>query len=42
MIYMHSHAGEFYGVHLNEEYAKNTRFEKRIAQGTLSVAFSPP
>jgi 3-hydroxybutyryl-CoA dehydratase len=31
--------GDFYGVHINEEYAKTTRFEKRIAQGTLSVGF---
>ena len=31
--------GDFYGVHVNEEYAKTTRFEKRIAQGALSVGF---
>jgi 3-hydroxybutyryl-CoA dehydratase len=31
--------GDFYAVHLNEEYAKSTRFEKRIAQGCLSVGF---
>ncbi len=31
--------GDFYGVHLNEEYAKTTRFKTRIAQGTLSVGF---
>ena len=31
--------GDFYGVHINEEYAKKTRFEKRIAQGALSVGF---
>ncbi|WP_063936430.1 MaoC family dehydratase [Caballeronia temeraria] len=31
--------GDFYAVHLNEEYAKGTRFEKRIAQGCLSVGF---
>jgi 3-hydroxybutyryl-CoA dehydratase len=31
--------GDFYGVHVNEEYAKKTRFEKRIAQGALSVGF---
>lgn len=31
--------GDFYGVHLNEEVAKNTRFGKRIAQGALSVGF---
>lgn len=31
--------GDFYGVHLNEEYARTTRFKKRIAQGTLSVGF---
>ena len=31
--------GDFYAVHLNEEYAKNTRFGKRIAQGALSVGF---
>jgi 3-hydroxybutyryl-CoA dehydratase len=31
--------GDFYAVHLNEEYAKTTRFEKRIAQGCLSVGF---
>ncbi len=31
--------GDFYAVHLNEEYAKSTRFGKRIAQGALSVGF---
>ncbi len=31
--------GDFYGVHLNEEYAKTTQFGKRIAQGALSVGF---
>jgi 3-hydroxybutyryl-CoA dehydratase len=31
--------GDFYGVHVNEEYAKKTRFGKRIAQGALSVGF---
>ncbi|WP_210265133.1 MaoC/PaaZ C-terminal domain-containing protein [Bradyrhizobium archetypum] len=29
--------GDFRGVHLAEEYAKNTRFKKRIAQGMVSV-----
>jgi 3-hydroxybutyryl-CoA dehydratase len=32
-------AGDFYGVHVDEEYAKTTRFGTRIAQGALSVAF---
>lgn len=31
--------GDFYGVHLDEEYAKTTRFRTRIAQGSLSVGF---
>lgn len=31
--------GDFYGVHLNEEYSKKTRFGKRIAQGCLSIGF---
>lgn len=31
--------GDFYGVHLDEEFAKQTRFGKRIAQGALSVGF---
>ena len=31
--------GDFYGVHVNEEYAKTTRFERRIAQGALAVGF---
>lgn len=31
--------GDFYGVHVNEEYARTTRFERRIAQGALSVGF---
>jgi len=31
--------GDFYAVHLNEEFAKTTRFERRIAQGCLSVGF---
>ncbi len=29
--------GDFCGVHLTEEYPKNTRLKKRIAQGTVSV-----
>jgi 3-hydroxybutyryl-CoA dehydratase len=31
--------GDFYAVHIDEEYAKQTRFGKRIAQGCLSVGF---
>lgn len=31
--------GDFYAVHVDEEYAKRTRFGKRIAQGALSVGF---
>jgi len=31
--------GDFYGVHLNEEYAKQTQFGTRIAQGALMVGF---
>lgn len=31
--------GDFYGVHVNEEFARSTRFEHRIAQGALSVGF---
>lgn len=31
--------GDFFGVHVNEEYAKTTRFRNRIAQGALSVGF---
>lgn len=31
--------GDFYAVHLNEEFAKTTRFKKRIAQGALSIGF---
>jgi len=31
--------GDFYRVHLNEEYARGTRFRQRIAQGALSVGF---
>lgn len=31
--------GDFYGVHVNEEYARTTRFGTRIAQGALSVGF---
>jgi len=31
--------GDFYGVHINEEYARKTRFERRIAQGALAVGF---
>jgi 3-hydroxybutyryl-CoA dehydratase len=31
--------GDFYGVHVDEEYARKTRFGKRIAQGALSVGF---
>lgn len=31
--------GDFYAVHLNEEFAKTTRFGRRIAQGSLSVGF---
>ena len=31
--------GDFYNVHLDEEYARKTRFGRRIAQGALSVGF---
>jgi 3-hydroxybutyryl-CoA dehydratase len=31
--------GDFYAVHIDEEYARKTRFERRIAQGCLSVGF---
>lgn len=31
--------GDFYGIHLNEEFSRKTRFGKRIAQGALSVGF---
>ena len=31
--------GDFYGVHVDEEFAKKTRFGRRIAQGALSVGF---
>jgi 3-hydroxybutyryl-CoA dehydratase len=31
--------GDFYAVHIDEEYAKATRFGKRIAQGALCVGF---
>ncbi|WP_051273229.1 MaoC family dehydratase [Desulfotruncus alcoholivorax] len=29
--------GDFYGVHLDEEFAKKTQYGTRIAQGALSV-----
>jgi 3-hydroxybutyryl-CoA dehydratase len=31
--------GDFYGVHVDEEYAKKTRFGTRIAHGALLVGF---
>ena len=31
--------GDFYGVHLNEEYAKKTQFGTRIVHGSLLVGF---
>ena len=31
--------GDFYGVHINEEFAKKTRFGSRIAHGALLVGF---
>jgi len=31
--------GDFYGVHVNEEFAKKTRFGTRIAHGALLVGF---
>ncbi len=32
-------SGDFNPAHINEEYAKNTAFEKRIAHGMISVSF---
>ncbi len=29
--------GDFYPIHVNEEFAKGTRFQKRIAHGALTV-----
>lgn len=31
--------GDFYGVHLDEEFSKKTQFGTRIAQGALNVGF---
>jgi acyl dehydratase len=31
--------GDFYGVHVDEEFAKTTRFGARIAHGGLLVGF---
>ena len=31
--------GDFYGVHVDEEFAKKTRFKTRIAHGALLVGF---
>lgn len=31
--------GDFYGVHVNEEFAKQTRYGTRIAHGALLVGF---
>ncbi len=31
--------GDFYGVHVNEEFAKKTRYGTRIAHGALLVGF---
>ncbi len=31
--------GDFYAVHVNEEFARTTRFQKRIGQGALNIGF---
>lgn len=31
--------GDFYDIHINEEFAKGTMFGKRIAQGSMLVGF---
>jgi 3-hydroxybutyryl-CoA dehydratase len=31
--------GDFYGLHVNEEFAKTTRFKTRIVHGALLVGF---
>jgi 3-hydroxybutyryl-CoA dehydratase len=31
--------GDFYGIHVNEEFAKTTRFKTRIVHGALLVGF---
>ncbi|MBI4776218.1 MAG: MaoC family dehydratase [Deltaproteobacteria bacterium] len=33
-------SGDFNPVHLNEEYARQTRFEKRVAHGVLSMSLA--
>ena len=33
-------SGDFNPVHLNEEYAKKTRFERRVAHGVLSMSLA--
>jgi 3-hydroxybutyryl-CoA dehydratase len=31
--------GDFYGVHVNEEHARKTRFKTRIAHGAMLIGF---
>jgi len=33
-------SGDFNPVHLNEEYARQTRFERRVAHGVLSMSLA--
>ena len=33
-------SGDFNPVHLNEEYARDTRFERRVAHGMLSMSLA--
>ena len=33
-------SGDFNPVHLNEEYARKTRFERRVAHGVLSMSLA--
>ena len=35
-------SGDYNPIHLDEEFARNTRFAKRIAHGMISGALIPP
>lgn len=37
IVFHAGHSGDFFSIHLDDEYAKNTVYKQRVAHGTLTL-----